>query len=200
VVWSDDGAAADINGGTLKGLLQARDETVPAKLDQLQQLAASLITEVNTRHRAGFGLNDATGLDFFSGSGADDIALAPEIADNPSNIAAASAAASPGDASNALAIAALRHERVMEGGTASIDDFYRSIVVRLGVETRQATDMVDNEEAMLQAMTERRQSVSGVSLDEELANLIKYQHAYAAAARLISVVDEMMQSLLDSTV
>ena len=198
VVWSDSGAAADITGGTLKGLFNARDETVPAKLDQLQQLAAALITQVNTKHQAGFGLDDTTGLDFFSGSGADNIAVASEIAENPGKIAAASAAASPGDASNALAVSGLRNQPVMEGGTASIDDFYRSLVIETGVETRQARDMVDNEDAMLQSMTERRQSVSGVSLDEEMANLIKYQHAYQAAAKLIGVVDEMLDALINT--
>jgi len=129
VVWAD-GTAAQVSSGEIYGTLQARDQIVPTTLAQLDQVAAGLITNVNAQHRTGYGLNNATGLDFFTGSSARDIALANAIASDANNIAAASALNAPGDGSNALAIAGLSRELLMNGGTTSLGDFYRQLIAQ----------------------------------------------------------------------
>ncbi len=195
----DDGMVPSFSGGQLSGLIELRDSILPAKLQALDTLASSLITEVNAVHQAGFGLNNATGLDFFSGTTADTIALDATIAANNQNIAAASAVDAPGDGSNALAIADLQTALLMSGGTATMDDYYRSLISQLGVDSAEARSLAENEESLVEHMDNLRLSVAGVNLDEEMANLIRFQHAYEAAGRLITVLDEMIDKLVNGT-
>lgn len=80
-----------------------------------------------------------------------------------------------------------------------MDQFYSSMISKIGVETEQAKRFVVNSELTLEAIEARRQSVSGVSLDEEMSNMIKFQHAYNAAARSITTIDEMLDKLINGT-
>ncbi|MFD2671992.1 flagellar hook-associated protein FlgK [Marinicrinis sediminis] len=88
------------------------------------------------------------------------------------------------------------------GGTISegtIDDYFRSIVGQLGVQTQEAQRQVNNQQVIVDQVDMRRQSVSGVSLDEEMANMIKFQHAYSAAARFMTTYDQLLDKLINST-
>jgi flagellar hook-associated protein 1 FlgK len=190
---------ANITSGQLYGDIQARDVTLADTLDQLNSLGATLITQVNEVHSQGFGLNDATGLPFFAGTGADDIAVSDAITGDLDNVAAASSQLSPGDGSNALAIHDLQRQLVMNNGSATIEDFYAGLVANLGVQSQQAQGMAKNEQLLSDHLAEQRQSVGGVSLDEETTNLIRYQHAYNAAARVVTAVDEMLDKLINGT-
>ncbi|TAA72224.1 flagellar hook-associated protein FlgK [Planococcus salinarum] len=85
----------------------------------------------------------------------------------------------------------------MEVGIKEAKTAYQELVSVLGVQSQSATRSVANFEATLQATENRRQSVSGVSLDEEMANLVKFQHSYSAAARLISTADQMLDTIIN---
>jgi flagellar hook-associated protein 1 FlgK len=102
----------------------------------------------------------------------------------------------PGDNSNAIAIANLKNSRIINGGSATFDAFYESFVGDVGYEVQQAGAYYDHQSEMVHQLENYRESVSGVSVDEEMVNLVKYQNAYQAAAKLISTADEMMQSVL----
>ncbi|CAG7634007.1 hypothetical protein PAESOLCIP111_03522 [Paenibacillus solanacearum] len=80
----------------------------------------------------------------------------------------------------------------------SFDEFFRAIVGQLGVQTQEAIRQTDNQKALVDQIETRRQSVSGVSLDEEMANMIKYQHAYNASARALTTFDEMLDKVINS--
>jgi len=98
-----------------------------------------------------------------------------------------------------LAIADLQITSVAIGDVnTTFNDYYHSIVSRVGADVQYAATRVDNQSEMLIYLDNYRESVSGVSLDEEMINLIQYQRAYESAAKLISVVDEMLGTLLDS--
>jgi flagellar hook-associated protein 1 FlgK len=208
VFWNDnDGnsvnVTSDINGGALKGWLEVRDVTVPHYIDQMNELAGAIIDEVNTLHQSGYGLEDPAtgepfaGNDFFVGTSAEDIAVTQEILDNPHRIAAAATAGGvPGDNSNAIAIAELKHALTMNNNTATFDEFYSSMVGTIGTDVQEATMFYEHQSTVLDQLNSYRESVSGVSLDEEMVNLIKFQHAYDAAAKLITTVDEMLVTLL----
>ena len=103
----------------------------------------------------------------------------------------------PGDNRNAVAIAALQSQGTMMGGKATFDDFYSALVGRVGNDVRHASANHDYEVAMVSQLENYRESVAGVSLDEEMINLVKYQHAYEAAARVINTVDEMLDTVLN---
>jgi flagellar hook-associated protein 1 len=199
IVWDSDGSDITVAGGELKGYLEARDDLLQKKIDQLQTLTSTIITEVNSRHQAGYGLNGSTGLNFFTGTGANDIDLSAEVKADADNIAAAQAANSPGDGRNAVAIADLASADVTLGaGTTSINEYYKSMVSELGVEITGATNLADNQEVLVQYLQRQKDSNSGVSIDEEAANLIKFQRAYQAAARIVTVCDENLDTIINA--
>ncbi len=196
VVWADDGRTVELNNGGLRGTLQVRDQLLPDQLAQLDQIAASLISQINTRHQAGYGLNNSHQEDFFSGTGASDIRISDAVNADVSNIAAASAADSPGDASVALAIGDLQQALIMNGGTATINAFYQEFIAQIGLQAREADASYRERDLLVEHLTSRRSEASGVSLDEEAVQLMEHQRAYQAAARLVTVMDELMANVI----
>ncbi len=112
--------------------------------------------------------------------------------------AAADPFTGPGDNSNALAMADLQLTNTLEGGNASFNDAYNQLIGEIGTRTRQAKTGLEAMEAVEQSAIEARQEVSGVNLDEEAADLLKFQQAYQAAARVISVGNELFGTLLQA--
>ena len=108
--------------------------------------------------------------------------------------AASTAATAPGDETNALAIANLQHGLFLSGTT--FDNYYGSIISDVGSNVVQSTTYHDHQETMLSTLENYREEVSGVSLDEEMVNLVQFQSAYQAAAKIINTVDEMLDSLM----
>jgi flagellar hook-associated protein 1 FlgK len=159
-----------------------------------------VVTAVNTLHRSGFNLAGATNVDFFdpAGTTAGSIGLSAAVQASLNNISAAGAAASPGDGSIALQIAQLRDTTVAGLGGVSPGDYYRNLVSSIGAQTQNATQGATAQETLVSNLESQRSADSGVSIDEELTNLITEQHAYAAAARLISTADQMLQELLNA--
>lgn len=104
-----------------------------------------------------------------------------------------------GDNRNALALAGLQTAQQLAGGTASYQDTYGRLVADIAVQTRQAETGATTESVLLSQAVGARESVSGVNLDEEAADLIRYQQAYQAAAQMISVADQLFQTLLNAT-
>jgi flagellar hook-associated protein 1 FlgK len=201
VFWQDgSGGSVDItnriNDGELKGLIDGRDTVVSGYIGRLDSLAGTIIARVNALHSAGYALDGSQNA-FFSGANAGDISVNAAVAADPNLIAAANAVATlPGDNRTAIAIANLQIGLTMSGGTATFDNFYNSLVGDVGSDTQSAGLNFDHQSSMINNLEARRQEVSGVSLDEEMVNLIKYQHAYNAAAKLITTTDELLDTLL----
>ncbi len=203
IVWDDNNGNTvditnDISGGKLKGWLEVRDVAIEDYKTRLDNMASSIITEVNNSHTAGFDLNSNPGEVFFTGTSASDITVNTNIAGDVNLIAASGTALGvPGDNSNAIAVAELQNGTFMSGGTATYDDFYNSLVSDVGIAVQSAGINYDHQEAMVSSLDNYRESISGVSLDEEMVNLIKFQHAYDAAAKLFRTVDELMDTLIN---
>ena len=201
VVWVDDAGnttniTADISGGKLKGYLDVRDGIIDDDINRLDTLAQAVITDVNTLHQSGFALDGSAGEVFFIGAGARDMEVNPNIVGDLDLVAAASDALTvPGDSRKAIEIANLQYQLNM-GGTQSYNDYYSAIVRDVGNEVLKSEASYNHQSDMMAQLENQRESVSGVSLDEEMINLLKFQNAYTAAARLITTVDEMMQTIL----
>jgi flagellar hook-associated protein 1 FlgK len=97
-----------------------------------------------------------------------------------------------GDGSNALAMAKLADATIMLSGKATLSTFYNGMISQLGVESGQALFMTESEGIIMDNLRNWDSSISGVSIDEEVTNLVRYQHSYAAAARVITVIDEIL--------
>ncbi len=106
-------------------------------------------------------------------------------------------AGAPGDNSNAIAIAELQNALMMDDNTTTFDNYYNSMVSDVGTKVRDAGMNHDHHTAMVSHLENYRDSISGVSLDEEMVNLIQFQLGYDAAAKLISTTDEMLQTLMN---
>jgi flagellar hook-associated protein 1 FlgK len=195
--WAEDGAPVGLQGGEMFGMIGVRDTAIPDYLAQLDALAANLISAVNAVHQTGYGLDGSTGNDFYTGTGAADIDVSAEVQADARVVAAAAAADSPGDGSLALAIAQVREQALIGGLT--LNDAFHSLATEVATATRTAADTLAAKELSLQQVTTQQQSLYGVSLDEEMTNMITYQHAYAAAARLMATLDEMLSTLIEKT-
>src|SRR5579884_2258937 len=195
VTWAANGQPVPLTGGEVGAELQTVTQTIPAVLGQLNSLALSLIQAVNAQHQVGYTLDSPprTGLPFFQGTGAADIALAPAVASTPLEIAASSSGA-PNDGANAQAIAALATTPLASGTT--IAQQYNGIVVSLGAQLATATQQQTTASAQVAQFQQLDQSVSGVSLtDEQLALLLDQQQSQAASS-VLQAVKAMLQSLL----
>jgi flagellar hook-associated protein 1 FlgK len=202
VTWLDSSGnpviiSNNISKGKLKGWLDARDVDIDNSLNKLDTLAQNLMTEVNSLHATGYGLDGSTGNDFFTGTAlATGIQVNQLIANDTNLIAAAEGIDKPGDNGNAIAIANLQEALTMNGTTATFGAYYDSMVSDAGLAVQQATSYYDHQSQMVLQVENYRESISGVSIDEEAVNLIKYQNAYQAAAKLITTADEMMETVL----
>jgi flagellar hook-associated protein 1 FlgK len=116
-----------------------------------------------------------------------------------SDIAAASSGGSVGDNQNMLSLIDLRDANALRGGTQSFYEVHGSVVSQVAIDTRSARANAETEQSLLQSVTDRRNGITGVNLDEEAANLVRYQQAYQAAAQIITTANDVFDSLLRAT-
>lgn len=199
-IWEADGLSVNLERGELAGLLQGRDSLIPARLQGLNAVAYEVATRVNAAHWNGYGLNNATNLDFFAPFTTADYALEIRLSDNLddlANIAAASAPDAPGDGSLAVTIAAFRQALFMNGGTSTINQFYTHQAAELGLALKNASANARDRALLADSLRTLHESLAGVSLDEEAARLVQTQRAYQAAARLMTAIDEMLDRVIN---
>ncbi|MGH9944961.1 MAG: flagellar hook-associated protein FlgK [Pyrinomonadaceae bacterium] len=199
-----DGQPAALGDGQLKGLFEAIDE-INSHLASLDALAVTIADRVNTLHAGGTDLDGNTGTNFFTipadGSPvtAATLSVNPALRANPRLVVASPlAASSPQGATVAGQIASLLNETTSQAGgrTGSFSAIYASIVADAGAGVRTAEDALGVQQSILAQTTAQRESISGVSLDEEAINLLQYQKAYEAAARFLKIADELTQTIL----
>lgn len=203
VRWEGAGAPLEIGGGELRAYLDLRDVTLPGYRAQVKDLAWAVAAEINAVHATGYDLNGNPAGPFFTlpASKADfqvsNLAVDANVLADSRRIATASQAASPGDGSKALAIAQLRQKLMADLGNIAPDDFYRAMIGNLGTEADAAQRMTQSQQTLVDQIDNQRQSVSGVNLDEEMMDLMRYQHAFQAAARMVNVMDEMISTVVN---
>jgi flagellar hook-associated protein 1 FlgK len=197
--WSDDNTDVTFSDGQMKGLTEIRDTYIPSYRTSLNDLAQGLMATINPLHAAGYAYNAAapSGEAFFSGTGLQDMAVNPTLVGNPAGLAVATNPSAPGDGTNALAIAQQQNALTMSGGTLTLDSFYQSFVAQIGLDSQSQTQSQSNQTAVVQSLTTQQQSISGVNLDEEMSNLMKYQEAYNAAARIITTMDDLVNTIIN---
>jgi flagellar hook-associated protein 1 len=202
--------ALPLTGGSLGATMTVINRDIPAQRTALDALAASLADEVNTVHQTGFAFPNGTppgqpGGDFFAPGGptqpvtAASFRLDAAIDADARGIAVSSDVFGPTNNDVALAMVALRDKpnTVSHAGVSgSFLGYFRANMTGLGLEVSRASTDVDAFRALTVQADNRRQEVSGVNLDEELVSMMRFQQAYAAAAKLITTADEMLQTLL----
>lgn len=210
-------------GGQLKAYSDLRDgDTVgtvgiPYMLENLNTLARSLAKEFNAVHRTGYTIpagsgGSLTGIDFFNvpvdgydGITAGNISLSAMVLENVNNIAASSSpidlnAADTQEGNNevALKLYALASSKDIED-IGNFENFLKSFIVKVGISSTSAKDMNASQDTIVTNLENRRESISGVSIDEEMVNLMANQHAFAAASRMLTAIDDALDTLIKRT-
>jgi flagellar hook-associated protein 1 FlgK len=186
-----------IVSGELGGQLQARDQQIPAIQTQLDTLAAGLANAVNTVQAGGFDLNGVQGTNLFNPPPASGVGAAAtlSVAITDPSLIAASSDGSAGSNGNAEALYALNSQAVVSGESPT--DYYSGIVFNVGNATSNATAEQTASNLVLAQLNDQNSAISGVSLDEEAANLVQYQQAYSASAQVITAINDMMYAVVN---
>ena len=188
---------SQITSGSLGGTLQARDQQIPAIQNQLDTLAAGLANSVNAVQAGGFDLNGNAGTNLFNPppAGITGAAGSLSVAITDPSLIAASSDGTAGSNGNVDAMYALNNQAVIAGQTPT--DYYSGIVFNVGNDTANASAEQSASALVLQQLNDQRASVSGVSLDEQAANMVQYQDAYQASAQVITTINDMMYTVIN---
>lgn len=207
-----------VNSGSIGAMLKTRNEEISDLRSNIDEMAHGLVHATNAIHRRGYAnreirmdeqgniLSDPragknTGINFFKEpldikQAANFIELSDEIKDDLNNISTGLAPNSPGDNRIAIAIAKLQHEKILGGGSKTFEETYLQSVGKIGVAVSKSHINSEQSGGILAQAKSIKERISGVSLDEETTNMVKFQHAYDASAKMMKTADEMFDSVL----
>lgn len=187
---------SEISDGELGGLLKARDQSVPAYMSQLDQFAYGFANAFNAAHQAGYdGNGNPAGNFFVPPTATAGAALQFSVQVSSGSQVAASSDGTSGSNANANNLVALQNGGIINGQTPTA--FLSGLTMQVGSDVSNAQAESDAENLALQQLQNQRSALSGVSLDEEASNLIRFQNAFAASARVISVINELTQTVVN---
>ena len=192
-----------IQGGRLGGLLGVRDGDLLKMRQDMDELAQTITREVNRLHRQGFNAYNQRGVNFFNDlegteGAAQGINISQELKGDPARLAVGLDPHRPGDNRVAIEISEIQYNRpLFNEGSMTLDEFYNGLVGKLGIKAQAANRAVENQTHMVDQLNNLRESISGVSLDEEAAQMIETQKHFDAAARLIRTADEVLETVIN---
>lgn len=193
----------EIEGGQLGGVLSARDDELPALIDRLDQLAFDAANALNGAHAAGFGLDGVSGRNFFEpptgvAGAARNLELAAGLADNPQWIAASTTAATAVGGNDNLAIMlSLEDANLSGGGVRTLREDIADITAQVGRAVRANQEELLDARQELDTLSAMRESDVGVSIDEEMLDIVRFQRAYQAGAKLVQTANQMFDTVIN---
>lgn len=188
--------ALAITSGSVHGTLVARDGGLNDLRTGINELAKSLIAGVNALHTVGFALDGSTGRAFFLGTDASDIRVNQALLDDPGTLQVSGSATARGDNRVALAVSQWGNQPIAALQGQTLGSAYNRIVGRLGEDLSSVNQQLADQKVVADLLKGQRDSVSGVSIDEEMTDLTRFQRGYQASAKLINTIDEMMETTL----
>jgi flagellar hook-associated protein 1 FlgK len=188
--------ALAITSGSVHGTLVARDGGLNDLRTGINELAKSLIAGVNALHTVGFALDGSTGRTFFLGTDASDIRVNQALLDDPGALQVSGSATARGDNRVALALSQWGNQPIAALQGQTLGSAYNRIVGRLGEDLSSVNQQLADQKVVADLLKGQRDSVSGVSIDEEMTDLTRFQRGYQASAKLINTIDEMMETTL----
>jgi len=200
--WST-GDPVDVQGGKLGAYVELRDVTIAGYQAKMNTLAKQVADAVNAATTSGVDQAGNPGLPLYTytaGTEAASLSVNAAVGTNPALVVVAATAGAPGDTTIAARIADLRTTATFGTGTQTPADAYASMIGLIGSDSKQATEMAGNQDLVLQQLQNRRESTSGVSLDEEATDVIRFQQAYDASAKVISIINEMLDTLINKMI
>ena len=211
LVSQDDSASiAMLNSGELYAVSDLYSNKISQYKSTIENLETVFVNKINEVHMSGNtlvqGADSKTGIPFFgeldvNGNVINSIAngqlqINPQILDNPANIAASDTANNDGNGSNANKMARLLDSKLSELNGQTLLDNYSTILNSIGLDKVSNDNTIQSSESILLKLNNQETSTSGVSLDEEMANVLKFQRSYDAASKMVKIADEMIQTIL----
>jgi len=187
-----------VSGGSMHGALTARDGAIAEYQRGLDDLASNLVSSVNGLYNSGVAPNDTN---FFADTGdaaeftAAGISLAADL--NSTTLRTSNTTTQLGDNTLVLAIAELDEQRIAALGDRNMASYYRSIVTTLGENTAKVDNQLDDEQIVFKLLKEQQDAVSGVSIDEEMTDMMKFQRAFQATGRYVNAIDDMLDVIIN---
>ncbi|WP_353093780.1 flagellar hook-associated protein FlgK [Tissierella praeacuta] len=199
IYWKNSNEKIEIDGqGELAGLIDVRDTSMVEYMNRLDTLVNTFAEKINDLHKTGVDLEGNSGEDFFVGSNgvitAANIKVNQDLANF--NKIAVSKTGAKGDGEIAKEICKIRDDNSLYGDK-KIEGYYRDIILQLGIERQASESIVNNQGFLIKDIDDKRKSISAVSLDEEMADMIKFQHSYSANSRVINAIDEMIETVVN---
>jgi flagellar hook-associated protein 1 len=188
VSWVGSDQPATIDSGALSGLLTAVNTTLPGTMSDLDTVAATLSAAVNTQQAQGFDRNGSAGAAIFAGTTAATLRV---VMTDQAGVAASTKAPPALDGGNALTMGQLAT------AAKGPDALFRDMTVGIGVQAQSVQRRAETQSAVVDRVDSARDSVSAVSIDEEMTNLVAFQHAYSAAAKYVSAIDSTLDTLIN---
>ncbi|MCB9228058.1 MAG: flagellar hook-associated protein FlgK [Deltaproteobacteria bacterium] len=193
-----------VSGGRLEALVHVRDNIAKGLIDHNNNMASEVIRRVNEIHKPGFGLEeyqDSDQRNFFEDVrdhdlAAQEMSLALPVISSTDAISASSLHSTPGDNIIANRIAKIQGEPLFADGNATLNDYFANYVGILGMEAQKVKQIEEADKIILSDLQSRKEAISGVSLDEEATNLIRWQTAFTASSKIITTIDEMYETVL----
>lgn len=195
LVTANDKQLARVSEGQLKALTEVYNVKIPGYTDQLNTLVDKIVQSVNDLHKTGYTITDPlrSGINFFDGYENGKLIINEQITRDP-RLIAISADGTAGNNEIALQIAELANSKLMDGQTFS--EKYASFISGIGQDKQTVDHLMETNKLVLDQLENQKASYSGVSVDEEMTNILTFQRAYQAAAKVINVADEMIETLL----
>jgi flagellar hook-associated protein 1 FlgK len=193
---SDGSSVANVKGGELYAELDSYSTTISKYQNSLNDVMNTLVNAVNNVHSTGYTNTNPpeTGINFFDSYQNGILKINDKILSDNNNIAVSSDGTG-GNGDIALKIADLNGQKLLNGST--IADSYSNLVSNIGNDKVSVDQVANSTQLILQQLQDQKNSYSGVSIDEEMTNVITYQRSYDASAKLITVADQMLQTVLD---
>jgi flagellar hook-associated protein 1 FlgK len=189
---------SEITGGQLSWSLQALNQTIPSYVSGLNQLAQGLADSVDTTLAGGVDTNGAAGAPLFTYDAATGAAATLAVTGITTDQLAAASASAPGGNGNALALSALGTAQSLNGFTYA--GFYGNLAATVGQDVSNATSGQSEQTQLLTQARAQRTAVSGVSLDDEAVQLVQYQAAYEATAKVVNILDQLSEDTINMLV
>ncbi len=206
---SDNNTSVCLNDGKLAADVDLYTNKIPSYYSSYQNLATNFANSVNTIHKTGFTLEQngtsSTNINFFGkddGTGnwevmdGEQLVINQDIVNNPADIAASDTASNDGNGNIASKIAALNDTKISGLNNQTFIDYYNSILSQVGSDKTSSDNTVSSSNLILQQLQSQTSSVSGVSMDEEMSNILIYQRGYQAASKIVSIADQLLQTLI----
>jgi flagellar hook-associated protein 1 FlgK len=186
----------NVTSGTLGGLIRVYNGDIRDTLERLDTQVLAIVDQVNALHQTGYNLDGVTGMNFFTTGilGAANFKIDPVIAGNHDLIASSDTLGESGNAGIALAISALRDAKIV--GSQTIEEHYRSMLANLGGRIQESRFLKNSQTKVVNHLEMKRESVSGVSIEEEITMMMQLEQSFTAASRLVAMADELTRTLL----